>query len=200
LEEVFTIRIGVKDMNYQEPTRNNDPSEKLVHNCLQCGSKKINHEWVDHTFSYGSGDNKTEIEATVPVISCMECETEYLDIDGEKIKHEAVCKHLGVLNPTEIKDLRLSHGYTQEGFARVTEFGVASLNRWERGASIQSPSSDNFLRLLINQKNMEFLENRLVNSKAYSVEEKFPLITGPGHDFNEIKERSNEFHLMPPIH
>jgi len=148
-------------MNNQEDTCTQASLGQLDTSCQQCGSKNIIFEWVNHTFAYGSGENPTPIEATVPVITCKECETEYLDREGEKIKHDAVCKHLGVLNPSEIKNLRNSFGYNQERFAEITKFGVATLREWERGASIQSPASDNLLRLLSIQDNMNFLRDRL---------------------------------------
>ena len=71
------------------------------------------------------------------------------------IRHEAVCKHLGVLGPTEVRAIRERHGLTQETFARITGLKEATLDKWENGAEIQGRANENYLRLL------EFPENLL---------------------------------------
>ena len=43
------------------------------------------------------------------------------------IRHEAVCRHLGVLAPGEIRALRREHGMSRAAFARLTGFGEATL-------------------------------------------------------------------------
>ena len=84
----------------------------------------------------------------VPVRRCEACDFEYLDDESERLKHEVVCRHLGVLPPSEILRIRKGFGKTQSEFARVTGLGVASLNRWENGLTIQTHGYDRYLRLL----------------------------------------------------
>ena len=84
----------------------------------------------------------------VPVRRCEDCDFEYLDDEAEQLKHEAVCRHLGVLSPDEIRHIRKGFGMTQAVFAQVTGIGVASLIRWENGLTIQTHAYDRYLRLL----------------------------------------------------
>ena len=72
----------------------------------------------------------------------------YLDDAAERLKHAAICDHLGVLPPSEIRRIRENHGMTRAAFAHVTGLGEASLNRWENGLSIQTHANDRYLRLL----------------------------------------------------
>ncbi|MCY4100579.1 MAG: type II toxin-antitoxin system MqsA family antitoxin [Rhodobacteraceae bacterium] len=202
-EGVSTIQIGIENMKDKEFSSNKEAFEHVELGCPLCGGNDIKLEWVDYTFNYGSGDDVTEINAIVPVMSCEACDIEFLDNEGERIKHEAICRHHGVLTPNEIKEIRKKYNYTQEGFAKVTKFGIASLNRWERGASIQSPSTDNLLRLLTIPSNMKILKERYSKStknNEFSLTEKFPSIMGSDQEYHQIIIRSEEFNIDPQIH
>lgn len=71
--------------------------------------------------------------------------------------HEAECRRLGVLTPTEIRELRKGYDMSRAEFARVTGFGEATLARWERGEVIQNTSNDSFLRMLMDSDAMKRL-------------------------------------------
>ena len=115
--------------------------------CPQCGSA-VDTEMYEHTFRYGHGDAAADIAVVLPLRRCARCEFEYLDHEGERAKHEALCRHLGVLTPDEIRGMRERRGLTRVQFAELTGLGVASLNRWENGSSVQSVANDRYLRLL----------------------------------------------------
>lgn len=66
-------------------------------------------------FPYGEGTEAVELEVLVPVRTCSECGFEYLDDSAEEIRHEAVCRHLGVLTPHEIQQLRKAYGFSRGG-------------------------------------------------------------------------------------
>ena len=104
-----------------------------------------------HVFRYGQGVSAADIAVELPVRHCGACGFEFLDEEGERLKHEAVCRHLGVLAPQEIRDIRSRQGMTRAAFAAVTGLGEASLGRWETGAGIQSHANDRYLRLLAQQ-------------------------------------------------
>ena len=89
-----------------------------------------------------------ELTVDVPVRRCEACDFEYLDDEAERLKHGAICRHLGVLSPDEIRHIRKELGMTRAKFAQVTGFGEASLNRWENGLTIQTHANDRYLRLL----------------------------------------------------
>lgn len=115
--------------------------------CPQCGSA-VDTEMYQHTFRYGDGDAAADIAVVLPLRRCAQCDFEYLDHEGERAKHEALCRHLGVLTPGEIRGMREPLGLTRAQFADLTGLGVASLNRWENGSSVQSVANDRYLRLL----------------------------------------------------
>ena len=126
--------------------------------CPLCGREGVVTSWKDHTFSYGSGGSEVELTVSVPVRRCDACEFEYLDESAERLKHDAICDHLGVLSPIEIRLIREGHGMTRARFAQVTGLGEASLNRWENGLTIQTHANDRYLRLLARPEIMRQLE------------------------------------------
>lgn len=115
--------------------------------CAECGGS-VATTWHSHTFQYGSGASALDLTVRLPVRRCGYCDFDYLDDEGERIKHEAICRHLGVLTPTEIRRIRNRHGLSRMAFAKVTGIGEASLGRWENGINVQTPANDRYLRLL----------------------------------------------------
>ena len=116
--------------------------------CPMCAKSEITTSWDSHAFFYGSGESAVNLTVNIPVRRCEFCEFGYLDEEAEQLKHEAVCEHLGVLSPSEIRRIREGHGMTRARFAQVTGLGEASLNRWENGLTIQTHANDRYLRLL----------------------------------------------------
>ena len=115
--------------------------------CAECGSS-VSTSWHSHTFQYGSGASATDLTVRVPVRRCDGCDFDCLDDEGERIMHEAVCHHLGVLTPSEVLGIREHHGLSRAAFAKITGIGEASLSRWENGIKVQTPANDRYLRLL----------------------------------------------------
>ena len=127
--------------------------------CPQCGeTSAVTTSPYLHTFRYGSGESAVDLTIELPLRRCCACEFEFLDDEAERLEHEAICKHLGVLSPTEIERIRRSHGMTCTVFARVTGLGEATLNRWENGIKIQTLANDRYLRLLDLPLNMQRLK------------------------------------------
>ena len=135
--------------------------------CPLCGATGIETSITPYTFEYGSGDAAAKLNVDVPVRHCYACEIEYLDEEGERIKHEAICRHLGVLSPNEIRRIRKKYSHTRMSFAEVTGLAEASLNRWENGLSIQTHANDRYLRLLDDPDNLRRLE-AIADSNARS--------------------------------
>ncbi len=111
-----------------------------------------------HRFRYGVGPHAVEIEVTLPVRQCLACGFSFLDKEGEEKQHEAVCKHLGVMPPARIRQLRHSLGLSRAELARLTGLGEATISRWERGALIQNEANDRFLKLLAHKENVKRLK------------------------------------------
>ena len=124
--------------------------------CPDCdgAAKTVHHQ---HVFPYGQGETAANVEVELPVRVCGGCGFEFVDEEGERLKHEAVCRHLGVLSPQEVRDIRNRHGMTRAAFAGMTGLGEATLGRWETGAGIQSYANDRYLRLLAQTDGMSRL-------------------------------------------
>ena len=133
--------------------------------CPMCGDEGITSTWSPHEFDYGPEEASVSLQVQVPVRHCGACAFEYLDGEAERIKHGAVCTHLGVLKPDEIRRVREDQGMTRAAFAQLTGLGEASLNRWENGVSIQSHANDRYLRLLSQPGIMMKLQN-IVTSRT----------------------------------
>jgi len=126
--------------------------------CAECGSTNVETRLEKQQFPYGQGRNTVEIEASVPVRHCLQCGFEFLDGAAESRRHEAVCRHLGVLTPDDIKEIREAYGLSRAEFSRLTRLGEATLTRWESAALIQNAAYDRYLRLLRFPENFRRLQ------------------------------------------
>ncbi len=125
--------------------------------CFECDAP-ADTKWQEHTFPYGLDDSAVELTVSLPVRICSSCGFEFLDHEAEILKHEAVCAHLGVLSPKEIRGIREAYDLSRNEFAQVTGLGEATLNRWENGIKIQTLANDRYLRLLALPLNMQRLK------------------------------------------
>ena len=173
-----------------------DARERLI--CPDCGTSNIKTKQEDYIFTYGSGEDKVELVARVPVRSCSDCGFSFLDSVAEDICHKAVCRHLGVMTPPQIKDLRNLYGLTQAQFSEITKLGEATLSRWERGIVIQNQAYDNYLYLLGFNENLERIRDRAKGTKT--TEEIVGRIQSPQfRELNvteELLERKGSFSLL----
>jgi putative zinc finger/helix-turn-helix YgiT family protein len=136
---------------------NTRPPEQRCPNCKQ-GRLQDRHIAEDITFPVGEETIVVHVER-VPIRVCDVCGESFSGPDAAAIRHEAICRHQGLLTPREIKELRESLGMTQAELARITGIGEATISRWERGRLLQNKALDRFLRLLAsNSRNLEFLK------------------------------------------
>ena len=129
--------------------------------CPVCGSERIQTSIETDEFAYGAGPEAPQLRVQVTVKTCLDCGFQFTDDQAEDTRHEAVCRHLGVLAPREVRELRKRHGLSRAEFARLTRIGEASLARWESGSLIQNGAHDQFLRLLFFPENLERLREAL---------------------------------------
>lgn len=134
--------------------------------CPECGCEDIRTSYEEDRFTYGHGPEAVELNARVPVQTCARCAFQFIDDTAEEIRHEAVCRHLQVMTPKQITDLRNSLGLTRSELARLTRIGEASLARWENGAVIQNAANDGLLYLLNYPETVERLLNRHAETEA----------------------------------
>jgi putative zinc finger/helix-turn-helix YgiT family protein len=128
--------------------------------CPACGLMSVQTLVRTVQFPYGTGESTVTLEAEVPVSTCASCGFEFTDDEAERIKHEVVCRNLGVMTPTEILALRNQHGLSRAEFADLTKIGDASLARWERGSLVQNAANDQFMYLLKWSENALRLKSR----------------------------------------
>ena len=128
--------------------------------CPDCGEGPIRTRLEARPFMYGEGVNAVQLSADVPVHECQGCGFQFLAAEAEDIQHAEVCRHLAVLTPGQIRQLRASLGMSRAEFARVTRLGEATIARWERGALIQNAAYDSLLYLLTFPDNLDRLTAR----------------------------------------
>jgi len=111
-------------------------------------------------FNYQTEDDRVvELRADVPVISCSSCGERYTDDRAADIRHDAVCRFLGRLTPSDLRKIRESYGYSQAQWSELTGIGIASIKRWESGVLIQGVALDRFIRVLSNTHGLDLLKN-----------------------------------------
>ena len=69
--------------------------------CASCGASSVGTEMVVEEFAYGTGEDSVPLRATVPMRTCRECGFQFTDHHAEDARHDAVCRHLGVMTPRE---------------------------------------------------------------------------------------------------
>lgn len=127
---------------------NTNANERRV-DCDACGATAtVVPREENQAFAFGEQGQEVELLAKVEVWSCSACGFSYTGAAAEEERHAAVCRHLGVLTPHEIRELRETHSLSQAAFAKLTGFGEATVKRWEAGLVIQNASADRYLRLL----------------------------------------------------
>ena len=116
--------------------------------CPLCGGDSIVTVLSTDTFKYGSGNSAATLQVNLPVRRCTSCQFEFVDHEGERLRHEAVCRHMRVLAPAQVREVRERYGMSRAAFAQLTALGEATLSRWENGVLIQNRAYDRYLRLL----------------------------------------------------
>ena len=138
-----------------------DKWNKWTFVCPDCESHESHTELVNDVFEYGAGNDRVELRVSLPVHVCADCRGEFLSDIAEALRHNAVCNHLNLLTPTEIKEIRDRLTLSQAGLAELSGVGVASIGRWESGKILQTRGNDKLLRLLAIDGNADFIRNHI---------------------------------------
>ena len=162
--------------------------------CPSCGCGSVETVEIERALRYGEGSQAVSLPVTVPLRRCRTCGFEFLDVEAEERQHEAVCRYLGVMTPSEVLSVRKMAGnLTRCEFARITRLGEATIGRWERGELIQNAANDQLLFLLTFTENVIRLRER-ADLHADSV-----LLPRPTwrviHPTDDLKERAAKFSL-----
>ncbi|PYQ90788.1 MAG: hypothetical protein DMG02_08465 [Acidobacteria bacterium] len=154
--------LGTK--NASSSTRTKNPR------CANCGSSNVSTLIETDRFTHGVGSSAAELSVEVPVRTCADCGTQFTDEDAERLRHDAVCQHLGLLTPSEIRNIRIRYGFNRPVFAALTKLGEATLARWESGATLQNAAYDQYLRLLRYPENL----SKLPDASAHAANRVLP--------------------------
>jgi len=147
-------------MDNKSGQEKDDPAVRGKFVCGECGSERIKTSREIYNFPYGVGAETVELSCEVPIRNCAVCGFSFIDGEAEDICHEEVCKHIGVMPPSQIKALRELYELTQAQFSEITKLGEATLSRWERGIVIQNQAYDNYLYLLGYEENLQKIRER----------------------------------------
>lgn len=128
--------------------------------CAACGGNNLSRRMEMDEFEYGAGEGAVSLSAHVVVFACNDCEFEFTGPSAEVARHETVCRHLGIMTPAEIRDLRGRYGLSRQSFASITRLGAASIARWEAGSLHQNRAYDSLLFLLCFEDNLRRLRGR----------------------------------------
>ncbi len=135
--------------------------------CPTCYKGRMHPKRVAERFPYELDGETAEVVAeNVPVEVFDNCGEQLSGPEAARIRHEAICRALGLLTPAEIRSIRERLGMTQEQFNKLTRIGEATICRWERGRLLQNAAMDRYLRLIASgEENVRFLQ-RLLRSES----------------------------------
>lgn len=173
---------------------NSVDNEKTEISCPDCDSQKVHLSYETRKFEYGIGSEEVTLSATVPMYRCADCEYAFVGPQAMDIEHTAICRHLGVLTPSEIKAIRVKLALSQSAFAVLTGLGSATIARWESGSIIQNRSYDNLLRLLSYPENIDRLKAGF-NFTASNTVSKFIPRALPQEQLGKLQSSKEHFSL-----
>ena len=105
---------------YQD--KGNKPELKQL--CIECGGSNLIERTKEQSFPYGPPGDQVILTAAMPVITCENCGYEYFDERGESARHIAVCRHLGVQTPEEVRKVREGTCVTRDPVPSIDWFRV----------------------------------------------------------------------------
>ena len=142
-----------------KPTKSAAATQTPKQKCPSCNDDRVLRSIQDYEYVYGVGEAAVRIWLEIPVYSCTQCQIQFTNWETEEIEKQALCKHFGVLNPNEIKQIRKKYAMSRSEFSQLTGIGEASLSRWEKGINIQNIANDRYLRLLNDPATFRLLES-----------------------------------------
>jgi putative zinc finger/helix-turn-helix YgiT family protein len=117
--------------------------------CPECGQGQLRTITRTEEFDFDLGDEIVKVRAeNVPVEKCDKCGEVMSGPAAARVRHEAICRAAGLLAPSEIKAIRDKFGWSQQYLADLTDFGLATISRWERGRLLQNRSNNKVLQAI----------------------------------------------------
>ena len=125
--------------------------------CPEClgNNVSINGKWEDLAGEKGW----KPVKFWLPLIKCMDCDKTYEALEADNAIHDASCKAMGLLTPTEIKSIRKDLNMNAEEFATLLGLGKSTVKRWEARALIPNRSSMKLVKIAATPKGLQLLKN-----------------------------------------
>ena len=166
--------------------------------CPSCNDDRVSRSLEDYEYVFGVGEEAIRLWLVIPVYRCTQCQVQFTNWEKEEIQIQALCKHFGVLNPNEIRQIRKKYAMSRSEFSQLTGIGEASLSRWENGINIQNIANDRYLRLLNKPATFRLLESIVSNieEKDHQPKENNLKFTNiPGKKLKNIQVDCENFRL-----
>ena len=129
--------------------------------CPVCERGILRPRLISEVFAYGDGEDSVVVRTwDVPIEDCDSCGESFSGPEAARIRHEAIGRAFGFLQPQEIRAIRDGLGQSAEHFAKLVGVGIERLAQWEEGALWQDRTADRLMRLLSNRpENAGYLES-----------------------------------------
>ncbi len=117
--------------------------------CPLCGHQTLEHKHGEYRFEPPQNiPGGTMIIANATWNTCTRCGEEMLPDELTRAIEAEQYRRLGLLPPSEIRQVRQKTGLSAVDMANLLGVGEKSYTRWENGRSIQNRSNDTLIRLL----------------------------------------------------
>jgi putative zinc finger/helix-turn-helix YgiT family protein len=117
--------------------------------CPLCGNETLEHKHGEYRFEPPKNvPGGTMIIPGAAWDACSSCGEEILPDELTKAIEAERYRRLGLLTPTEIRQVRQKTGLSAVDMANLLGVGEKSYTRWENGRSLQNKSNDTLIRLL----------------------------------------------------
>ena len=117
--------------------------------CPLCGNDTLEHKHGEYRFEPPQNiPGGTMMIPNATWDACTSCGEEILPDELTKAIEAEQYRRLGLLTPSEIRQVRQKTGLSAVDMANLLGVGEKSYTRWENGRSIQNKSNDTLIRLL----------------------------------------------------
>ena len=172
--------------------------------CAECGNVSVQPEKVSQTAKIKHDGKVHEIRVNdMPIDRCSDCGEEFFTNATADAKSAALRSHLGLLQPTEIRELLALHDLTQRKFAAHLRVAEETVSRWLNGLSIQSRALDALMRVYFANSDVRHLLSKNEFPNPENLHEYAGHTHGTRHpvfyrEFSaSIISRSRRFRLVP---
>jgi HTH-type transcriptional regulator / antitoxin MqsA len=143
--------------------RNGEMSAKtnngLHRRCPVCGRGTLERRLISENFEYrDAGDVGVVSTVDVPIEDCTICGESFSGPDAARIRHQAIGRALGLLQPQEIRTIRERIGQSLDQFGKLLGVTSERLSQWENGMVWQDRTADRLMRLLVKLDNVQCLQ------------------------------------------